>query len=86
MLWAIAYSRLTNKEKTKLIKRFYRSDLFASTLKIAKKHKLVNLLTWLKKQSVTEGTEYHIEMRNKPIGPKVKESVLDLGIVDECPF
>ncbi len=86
MLWAIAYSRLTNKEKTKLIKRFYRSDLFASTLKIARKHKLVNLLTWLKKQSVTEGTEYHIEMRNKPIGPKVKECVLDLGIVDECPF
>lgn len=66
MLWAIAYSHLPKKNKVKLLKQYYRPDLFASTFKIAKKYGLVEMLKWLKTQPVEiKKNEYHVELNNE---------------------
>lgn len=68
MLWAVAYSHLSSDEKITLIKRYYLSDLFATTFKIANKYKLVKLLIWLKNQPKEDNVLYqHFELKNIPI-------------------
>lgn len=71
MLWAVAYSHLTDREKNSLIKKYYLPDLFVTAFKIAKKHRLVKLLIWLKTQhKKNNANHYHIELKNVPIEPK----------------
>jgi len=51
MAWSIAYSRLTNKQKTVLLKKYYSPDIYYTYLRIGKKMKNVSLLEWLKSVS-----------------------------------
>ncbi len=48
MAWSIAYSRLNNKRKTVLLKKYYSTEIYWTYFKIAKRIKSVELLEWLK--------------------------------------
>jgi len=50
MIWGIAYSRLKNEIKTKLIKNYLREETYNSILKVATKNKNISLLKWLMEQ------------------------------------
>ncbi len=51
MIWGIAYSRLDNKIKTGLLKKYYCKDTYHTLLKICIKTKNVELLKWISEQT-----------------------------------
>ena len=48
MLWGVAYSRLKNAQKGKLLKKYYTDDIYWVFLKISKRLQSINLLEWVK--------------------------------------
>ena len=48
MAWSVAYSRLNNRQKTTLLKKYYSPDIYWTFFRIGKKIKSVSLLEWLK--------------------------------------
>ena len=50
MLWAIYYSRIDNRQKTKLFKKFYSHENYFSFFTIAKRLKSITLLKFFKEQ------------------------------------
>jgi len=48
-LWATGYSRLSKKEKSKRLKKYYAEDVEISFLKICNRYKLKEPLNWLLK-------------------------------------
>jgi hypothetical protein len=49
MVWGIAYSRLSNKQKSKLLRKYYVPETHYSIVRVATKHKLLDLLKWISK-------------------------------------
>jgi hypothetical protein len=47
MMWAVAYSRLGDAAKTKLLAKYYESDLFLSAIKIANRISSTAFAKWL---------------------------------------
>lgn len=50
MVWGIAYSRLGKKQKSQLLRKYYCPETHYSILRVATKHKLLDLLQWIFKQ------------------------------------
>lgn len=50
MVWGIAYSRLGKKQKSQLLRNYYCHETHYSILRVATKHKLLDLLKWILKQ------------------------------------
>ncbi|MCG9881237.1 MAG: hypothetical protein MH472_11625 [Bacteroidia bacterium] len=50
MIWAIAYSRINNKKKYALLKRYYCNETYKSLFKVSKRIRNIELLKWLLKQ------------------------------------
>jgi hypothetical protein len=47
MIWGITYSRMSNIQKTELLKKYYCYNSYWSLLKISKRYKLLDLLKWM---------------------------------------
>jgi hypothetical protein len=50
MVWGIAYSRLGKKQKLQLLRKYYGPETHYSIMRVATKHKLLDLLKWISKQ------------------------------------
>lgn len=54
MIWAINFSRIDNKEKTTLLKKYYTPETYYSMLKVCKRMQNIPMLKWLLQKTEEE--------------------------------